>query len=105
MFETCCNPSSPAPERSDYRQVLLRGRLAQIPGAEITVREFENGPGVQAPIEIRLTGPDLTRLAALAAASRAAAVALMRAYTASSRGSMAETASTLAVPRVRTSTP
>jgi multidrug efflux pump subunit AcrB len=45
----------------------LRTRLATIPGAEITVREFENGPPVEAPIEIRLTGPDLGRLRTLAA--------------------------------------
>ncbi len=45
----------------------LRIRLAKIPGAEITVREFENGPPVEAPIEIRLTGPDLDRLRTLAA--------------------------------------
>lgn len=45
----------------------LRNRLAHIPGAEITVREFENGPPVEAPIEIRLTGPDLGRLRTLAA--------------------------------------
>lgn len=45
----------------------LRARFAQIPGAEITVKEFENGPPVAAPIEIRLTGPDLGRLRTLAA--------------------------------------
>lgn len=45
----------------------LRARLAHIPGAEITVREFENGPPVEAPIEIRLTGADLGRLRTLAA--------------------------------------
>lgn len=44
----------------------LRARFAQIPGAEITVKEFENGPPVAAPIEIRLTGPDLGRLRTLA---------------------------------------
>ncbi|MEZ4364479.1 MAG: efflux RND transporter permease subunit [Kofleriaceae bacterium] len=45
----------------------LRRKLTAIPGAEITVREFENGPGVEAPIEIRLLGPDLQRLSELAA--------------------------------------
>jgi multidrug efflux pump subunit AcrB len=45
----------------------LRQRLAKIPGAEITVREFENGPPVDAPIAIRITGPDLDRLRTLAA--------------------------------------
>lgn len=45
----------------------LRAKVSRIPGAEITVREFENGPPVEAPIEIRLTGPDLSRLRTLAA--------------------------------------
>lgn len=44
----------------------LRARVAQIPGAEITVREFENGPPVLAPIDIRFTGPDLEQLRAVA---------------------------------------
>ncbi len=44
----------------------LRARFATIPGAEITVREFENGPPVEAPIEIRITGPDLSHLRSLA---------------------------------------
>ena len=45
----------------------LRDELAQYPGAEIAVREFENGPMVDAPIAIRLEGPSLDSLRALAA--------------------------------------
>ena len=45
----------------------LRVRVAKIPGAEIIIREFENGPPVVAPIELRVTGPDLARLRQLAA--------------------------------------
>lgn len=45
----------------------LRTKLGTIAGAEITVKEFENGPPLEAPIEIRLTGPDLGRLRTLAA--------------------------------------
>ncbi len=44
----------------------LRAKVAHIPGAELSVREFENGPPVLAPIDIRLTGPDLARLRELA---------------------------------------
>ncbi|HET7501430.1 MAG TPA: efflux RND transporter permease subunit, partial [Kofleriaceae bacterium] len=44
----------------------VRARLANIPGAEITLREFQNGPSIEAPIEIRLFGPDLEPLRALA---------------------------------------
>ena len=44
----------------------LRARLAQIPGARIEVREFENGPPIDAPIAMRIEGPDLDTLRALA---------------------------------------
>jgi multidrug efflux pump subunit AcrB len=40
----------------------LRVELAKIPGAEITVREFENGPPIEAPIAIRVFGDDLDEL-------------------------------------------
>lgn len=45
----------------------LRQRFATIPGAQILVREFENGPPVEAPIAVRLFGDDLAELARLAA--------------------------------------
>jgi multidrug efflux pump subunit AcrB len=45
----------------------LRARLAVYPNARIELREFENGPPVDAPIAMRLTGPDLDTLRLLAA--------------------------------------
>jgi multidrug efflux pump subunit AcrB len=45
----------------------LRARLAAYPNARIELREFENGPPVDAPIAMRLTGPDLDTLRLLAA--------------------------------------
>jgi multidrug efflux pump subunit AcrB len=45
----------------------LRARLAGIPGAQILVREFENGPPVEAPIAVRVYGDDLDELARLSA--------------------------------------
>jgi multidrug efflux pump subunit AcrB len=45
----------------------LRARFAAYPNARIEVREFENGPPIDAPVAIRLTGPDLDTLRALAA--------------------------------------
>lgn len=45
----------------------LRERFAAIPGAQILVREFENGPPVDAPIVVRLYGENLDELARLAA--------------------------------------
>ncbi|MEZ4367789.1 MAG: efflux RND transporter permease subunit [Kofleriaceae bacterium] len=40
----------------------LRAALRRIPGAEIDVREFENGPPIEAPIAIRVFGDDLDEL-------------------------------------------
>ncbi|MDX2091877.1 MAG: efflux RND transporter permease subunit [Kofleriaceae bacterium] len=45
----------------------LRAELAQIPGAEISIREFENGPPVDSPIAIRVLGDDLDQLRVLSA--------------------------------------
>jgi multidrug efflux pump subunit AcrB len=45
----------------------LRGELARYSGAEIALREFEQGPPVDAPIALRIIGPDLDTLQALAA--------------------------------------
>lgn len=45
----------------------LRATFAGYPGARITVREFENGPPVDAPVAVRLVGDDLTALGDAAA--------------------------------------
>lgn len=45
----------------------LRQDVAQFPGARIVVKEFENGPPIEAPIVIRLLGEDLEALASQAA--------------------------------------
>jgi multidrug efflux pump subunit AcrB len=44
----------------------LRRELAQVPGARIEVKEFSNGPPVDAPVAIRLIGNDLKTLERLA---------------------------------------
>jgi multidrug efflux pump subunit AcrB len=44
----------------------LRTDLAAYPAAKIELREFENGPPIDAPIAIRVTGPDLDTLRQLA---------------------------------------
>lgn len=46
----------------------LRKRYADIPGADILVKEFENGPPMAAPIAFRIVGEDLGQLRELAAA-------------------------------------
>jgi multidrug efflux pump subunit AcrB len=45
----------------------LRTELAAYPGAEIAVREFEQGPPTDAPIALRILGPSLDSLATIAA--------------------------------------
>jgi len=44
----------------------LREAFEDYPAARITVHQFENGPPVAAPIEIRVVGPDIETLRALA---------------------------------------
>jgi multidrug efflux pump subunit AcrB len=44
----------------------LRTEFENYPGAEITVKEFEQGPPVEAPIAIRIVGKDLDKLKDLA---------------------------------------
>ncbi len=41
----------------------LRERVAKIPGARIVVKEFENGPPIEAPIAVRIFSEDLDLLA------------------------------------------
>lgn len=43
----------------------LRAGVSEIPGARFVVKEFGNGPPVEAPIAIRIFGEDLTQLRAL----------------------------------------
>ena len=45
----------------------LRTEFADYPGARISIHQFENGPPIVAPIEIRIFGPDMETLRALAA--------------------------------------
>ncbi|MGH7527484.1 MAG: efflux RND transporter permease subunit [Gemmatimonadales bacterium] len=45
----------------------LRTELAAYPSARIELREFENGPPIDAPIALRVHGPDLDTLRTLAA--------------------------------------
>jgi multidrug efflux pump subunit AcrB len=45
----------------------LRGELEQYANARIHVKEFQNGPPITAPVAIRVLGPDLEQLYALAA--------------------------------------
>jgi multidrug efflux pump subunit AcrB len=45
----------------------LRAVLAGYPGAEIALREFENGPPIDAPIAMRIEGPSLDSLQRIAA--------------------------------------
>jgi multidrug efflux pump subunit AcrB len=45
----------------------MRSELAEYPGARLELREFENGPPIDAPIALRIQGDDLDSLRAVAA--------------------------------------
>ncbi len=55
------------PEATSRMLDELRAAFADYPAAQITVRQFENGPPINAPIEIRVVGADLDVLGSLAA--------------------------------------
>jgi multidrug efflux pump subunit AcrB len=56
-------------QRSQMQQLVgeLRRDFAEIPGAIVKVKEFQQGPPVEAPIEIRVLGDDLETLQQVAA--------------------------------------
>eukprot|EP01031_Cornospumella_fuschlensis_P009114 gene9114-11191_t len=54
------------PKRSPADLAALRTEVATIAGARIVVKEFENGPPIEAPIAVRIFGDDLGLLAAQA---------------------------------------
>jgi multidrug efflux pump subunit AcrB len=59
------------PRRSPRVYEELRAKFAGYPGARILVESFVNGPPINAPIEVAITGPDLDQLRALAAKAEA----------------------------------
>jgi multidrug efflux pump subunit AcrB len=46
----------------------IRARLDEYAGARITLRRFTNGPPIEAPIAVRISGPDLAAIGELASA-------------------------------------
>lgn len=55
------------PKKGPEEVEELRREFMKYPGARISLRRFENGPPVDAPIAVRITGKDLAALTALAA--------------------------------------
>jgi multidrug efflux pump subunit AcrB len=55
------------PGKSDKVLDRLRADFARFPGARISIVTFENGPPIEAPVAVRLTGQNLEVLKALAA--------------------------------------
>jgi len=55
------------PKRTPGLLDSLRTELATWPGARLELREFENGPPIDAPIALRIQGPELEPLRRLAA--------------------------------------
>ncbi len=50
------------PHRTGVLFARLRREFAVIPGARIVLKEFENGPPIEAPIAVRVFGNDLNQL-------------------------------------------
>ena len=59
------------PGRSEQVLDRLRKAFADYPGARISVQTFENGPPIDAPVAVRVTGQNLDVLKALAARAEA----------------------------------
>ncbi len=55
------------PRRTAARLDSLRAELAAYPGAELAVREFEQGPAIDAPVALRIEGASLDTLRDVAA--------------------------------------
>jgi multidrug efflux pump subunit AcrB len=55
------------PRRSPQLYEALRRTFADYAGARILVENFQNGPPIDAPIEVAISGPDLMQLQQLAA--------------------------------------
>jgi multidrug efflux pump subunit AcrB len=54
------------PRRTPALIEKLRQEADRIPGAQIVFKEFENGPPINAPIEVRVVGDDLAEISRLA---------------------------------------
>jgi multidrug efflux pump subunit AcrB len=59
------------PQRSPRLYEELRTAFAEYPGARILLESYQNGPPINAPIEVAISGPDLEQLRALAAEAEA----------------------------------
>ncbi len=66
FVELFCSLERYDPKTSPRILEDLRDRLADVAGARILVKEFENGPPIVAPIAIRILGDDLDGLARVA---------------------------------------
>jgi len=55
------------PQRSPALYEELRAEFSGYPGARILVESYQNGPPIDAPIEVAILGPDLDQLRELAA--------------------------------------
>ncbi|HEX7775388.1 MAG TPA: efflux RND transporter permease subunit [Parvibaculum sp.] len=73
-METRANMAEVFTELTEYDEVKtpifmdeLRAEFARYPGAQIILRIFQNGPPIEAPIAVRIVGPDLAVLKDIAA--------------------------------------
>ncbi len=54
------------PAKTPALLARLRAAFAKLPGVQVTLREFVNGPPIEAPIAVRILGPDLGEITRLA---------------------------------------
>jgi len=59
------------PQRSPRLYEELRAAFAAYPGARILLESYQNGPPINAPIEVAISGPDLEQLRTLATQAEA----------------------------------
>ncbi|MCX7282807.1 MAG: efflux RND transporter permease subunit [Novosphingobium sp.] len=64
------------PGKSDALLGDLRRSFDSYPGARISIVTFVNGPEIEAPIVVRISGPDMARLATLSRKAEAAMAAV-----------------------------
>jgi multidrug efflux pump subunit AcrB len=66
QFFVQLHPSVSPTEKTNLINVL-RGKFMSVPGAKIEVKDFEQGPQIEAPVAIRIAGDNLDTLRTLAA--------------------------------------
>lgn len=65
-----------SPKHSPALLERLRAKFAEYPAGRIQLKQFENGPPIDAPVAIRIVGPEIAKLRELAARTESAIEAI-----------------------------